>query len=154
RVESVTVARGRHELRVHRVLGAPDGARAELTGWATEPGGPVRSQLYGLHGWEAREEVRAPQGTAFTRWAVLPRLAADTTGTAVLVALASLTAEPPEPPSGPRPTAGPAPSADPLETVVDKVEVRRRTGPDGVTVEVRWAEDGTRTRIAFGRGTV
>ncbi|MFE7459058.1 DUF2264 domain-containing protein [Streptomyces sp. NPDC057554] len=154
RVESVTVARGRHELRVHRVLGAPDGARAELTGWATEPGGPVRSQLYGLHGWETREEVRAPQGTAFTRWAVLPRLAADTTGTAVLVALASLTAEPPEPPSGPRPTAGPAHSADPLETVVDEVEVRRRTGPDGVTVEVRWAEDGTRTRIAFGRGTV
>ncbi len=74
RVESVTVARGRHELRVHRVLGAPDGARAELTGWATEPGSPVRSRLYGLQGWAAAgpEDVRAPQGTAFTRWAVLP----------------------------------------------------------------------------------
>ncbi|WP_411117850.1 DUF2264 domain-containing protein [Streptomyces sp. 058-1L] len=137
RVESVTVARGRYELRVHRVLGAPDGARAELTGWATEPGGPVRSQLYGLHGWEVPEEVRAPQGTAFTRWAVLPRLGVDVAGTVILVALASLTAEP---------------DAGPLEAVVDHVGVR--PGPDGDTVEAGWAEDGTRTRIVFGREAV
>ncbi|MFD7854675.1 DUF2264 domain-containing protein [Streptomyces microflavus] len=137
RVESVTVARGRYELRVHRVLGAPAGARAELTGWAAEPGGPVRSQLYGLHGWEAREEVRAPQGTAFTRWAVLPRLSVDVAGTVVLVALASLTAEP---------------DAGPLEAVVGHVDVR--PGPDGDTVEAGWAEDGTRTRIVFGREAV
>ncbi|MFJ9977902.1 DUF2264 domain-containing protein [Streptomyces cyaneofuscatus] len=153
RVESVTVARGRYELRVHRVLGAPDGARAELTGWATEPGGPVRSQLYGLHGWAAPEEVRAPQGTAFTRWAVLPRLAADVAGDVVLVALASLTAEP---------------EAGPLEPVVDTTHVRPCPDEDGdpggdpggdsggdsggVGVEVCWAEDGARTRIFFGRG--
>lgn len=145
RVESVTVARGRYELRVHRVLGAPDGARAELTGWATEPDGPVRSQLYGLHGWAAPQEVRAPQGTAFTRWAVLPRLAADVAGDVVLVALASLTAEP---------------EAGPLEPVVDTAHVR--AGPDedggsggvGVEVEVGWAEDGGTTRIVFGRGAV
>ncbi|MFI5593787.1 hypothetical protein ACIA5G_52825 [Amycolatopsis sp. NPDC051758] len=37
RVESVTVARGRHELRAHRVLGAPPGASAEQTGWVTAP---------------------------------------------------------------------------------------------------------------------
>ncbi|WNF30681.1 DUF2264 domain-containing protein [Streptomyces sp. C11-1] len=134
RVESVTVARGRHELRVHRVLFAPDGARAELTGWATGPGGPVRSQLLGLHGWDTAEaeDVRAPQGTAFTRWAAVPRLAADVTGTAVLVALASLTAEP---------------DAAPLDGVVDRVEVT------GDTVTVHWAEDEARARIAFGRGT-
>ncbi|NEB65611.1 hypothetical protein G3I39_00775, partial [Streptomyces fulvissimus] len=110
---------------------------AELTGWAAEPGGPVRSQLYGLHGWEAPEEVRAPQGTAFTRWAVLPRLGVDVAGTVVLVALASLTAEP---------------DAGPLEAVVDHVGVR--SGPDGDTVEAGWAEDGTRTRIVFGREAV
>ncbi|ARI51166.1 DUF2264 domain-containing protein [Streptomyces griseobrunneus] len=141
RVESVTVARGRHELRVHRVLGAPDGARAELTGWAAEPGGPVRSRLYGLHGWAAAEpeDVRAPQGTAYTRWAVLPRLTADASGAVVLVALASLTADP---------------EAGPLEPVVEAVDVR--PGPDGGTVEVRadWAEDGTRTRIVLGRDAV
>ncbi|MEV6474009.1 DUF2264 domain-containing protein [Streptomyces sp. NPDC051657] len=134
RVESAIVARGRHELRVHRVLGAPDGARAELTGWATDPGGTVRSRLWGLHGWEAPEDVRAPQGTAFARWATVPRLAADVTGTVVLAALASLTA---------------APEADPEPAeVVGRVEVA------GDTVEVRWAQDGARTRITFGGAAV
>ncbi|MER5986181.1 DUF2264 domain-containing protein [Streptomyces sp. NPDC001787] len=133
RVESVTVVRGRYELRVHRVLGAPDGARIEQTGWATGPGDGVRSQLHGLHGWQEREEVRAPQGTAFTRWAVLPRLSADTRGTALLVALASLTAEP---------------DAGGLAAVAD---VRAANGD---TVEAVWAWDGARTRIVFGSAGV
>lgn len=142
RVESVTVVRGRHELRVHRVLGAPAGARAEQTGWATGPGDAVRSALHGLHGWSARDEVRAPQGTAFTRWAVLPRLAADVEGTAVLVALASLTADP---------------DAAPLDAVVRAGGGDRDGdggGGDGSTVEVAWADDGTTTRIGFEPLTV
>lgn len=128
RVESVTVVRGRYELRVHRVLGAPAGSLAEQTGWATDPGGEVRSALRGLHGWAGREEVRAPQGTAFTGWAVLPRLAAEVEGTTVLVALASLTANPE--------AAGP-------DVAVSGVDV------DGDTVEVRWADGGAVTRIGF-----
>lgn len=128
RVESVTFVRGRYELRVHRILGAPAGAHAEQTGWATDPRGAVRSELSGLHGWEKQEEVRAPQGTAFTRWAVLPRLGADVEGTDVLVALASLTAEPDRVP----------PSA-----AVSGVNV------DGDTVEVAWADDGSTTRVRF-----
>ncbi|MGW0782660.1 DUF2264 domain-containing protein [Streptomyces sp. NPDC002913] len=128
RVESVTVVRGRYELRVHHVLGAPAGARAEETGWATEPGGTVRSALHGLHGWAEQEEVRAPQGTAFTRWAVLPRLGAEVEGTEVLVALASLTGEP---------------GAGPLADAVSGVEVA------GETVAVRWTDDGSTTRIGF-----
>ncbi|WP_344563054.1 DUF2264 domain-containing protein [Streptomyces axinellae] len=36
-VESVTVVRGRWEVRVHRVVGAPEGTRVRLTGWATAP---------------------------------------------------------------------------------------------------------------------
>ncbi|MEU3151857.1 DUF2264 domain-containing protein [Streptomyces griseus] len=149
RVESVTVARGRHELRVHRVLGAPDGARAELTGWATDPGGPARSRLRGLHGWEAPEDVRAPQGTAFAPWATVPRLAAEVTGTVVLAALASLTAEPEAAPeSAPDAVPEAAPETDPLDGVVDRVEVADDT------VEVRWAEDGARTRITFGGAAV
>ncbi|MEU5288919.1 DUF2264 domain-containing protein [Streptomyces sp. NPDC020755] len=134
RVESAIVARGRHELRVHRVLGAPDGARAELTGWATDPGGAVRSRLWGLHGWEAPEDVRAPQGTAFARRATVPRLAAEVTGTVVLAALASLTADP---------------EADP-----EPAEVVGRVRVAGDTVEVRWAQDGARTRITFGEAAV
>ncbi|MET7646955.1 DUF2264 domain-containing protein [Streptomyces sp. NPDC005426] len=133
RVESVTVVRGRYELRVHRVLGAPHGARVEQTGWATGPGSPVTSALRGLHGWESRDEVRAPQGTAYTRWALLPRLGADAEGTAVLVALASLSAEP---------------GAEVLDAVVSGVNV------DGDTVEVCWAEDSATTRVTFGPVTV
>ncbi|MEV1044084.1 DUF2264 domain-containing protein [Streptomyces sp. NPDC049916] len=156
RVESVTVARGRDELRIHRVLGAPDGARAELTGWATGPGDGASSLLLGLYGWDAAraEDVRAPQGTAFTRWATVPRLTATlpaattsstptapsgtavTRGPAVLVALASLSAAP---------DAGAPVEA---EEAVDRVEVT------GDTVAVRWSDDGAWTRIAFGRGAV
>ncbi|MBT2450874.1 DUF2264 domain-containing protein [Streptomyces sp. ISL-43] len=128
RVESVTVVRGRHELRVHRVHGAPHGARVEQTGWATGPGEPLRSGLHPLHGWGALDEVRAPAGTAFTPWARMPRLVAEARGTSLYAALATLTGEP-----------EPAPLSE-AATVV-------RADTD--TVEVRWADDGSLTRIAF-----
>ncbi|WP_328334186.1 DUF2264 domain-containing protein [Streptomyces sp. NBC_00455] len=131
RVESVTVVRGRHELRVHRVLGAPAGARVEHTGWATGTDGALRSELLGVYGWQTRDAVRAPQGTAFTRWAVVPRLGADTAGTSVLVSLATLTADP---------------DAAPLTAVLTGV----RVDEDGAGVEAVWADDGSTTRIAFG----
>ncbi|MET9428323.1 DUF2264 domain-containing protein [Streptomyces sp. NPDC003036] len=133
RVEHVTVVRGRYELRVHRVTGLPRGARAHLSGWATGPDEALASQLYGLHGWADPDaaELRAPQGTAYTRWATLPRLATGPSdgGTALLVALASLTAVP-----------DPAPLAE--AAVLDGTD-------DGDTVEVRWRDDGSLTRISF-----
>lgn len=117
RVESVTVAKGTRELRVHRVLGAPFGAEVEQTGWAAaDPSG-----LNPVHGWERRDEVAAPQGTAFTRWACVPRLSASAHGTALFAALATLTEEP-------VPAVVSAATAD--------------------TIEVRW-EDNTITRITF-----
>lgn len=128
RVESVTVAKGRHELRVHRVVGAPRGARVTQTGWATGPEEPLLSALHPLHGWSGQDEQRAPQGTAFTRWARMPRLTAEAEGTAVYAALATLCAEP-----------EPAPLAD-AATVESATED---------AVEVRWADDGSVTRIAF-----
>ncbi|NBM20708.1 hypothetical protein GUY61_35340, partial [Streptomyces sp. GC420] len=135
RVESVTVVRGRLELRAHRVVGAPPGARVEQTGWATGPGEPPLSALHGLHGWTGRDEVRAPEGTAFARWVRVPRLSADAEGTAVYAALATLTAEP-----------GPAPLADAVgEVTVDA---------DSGVLRVRWADDGALTRIGFGPLTV
>ncbi|TDF45985.1 DUF2264 domain-containing protein [Streptomyces sp. WAC05374] len=134
RAESVTVARGRHELRAHRLVGLVPGARVRLSGWATGPEEPLVSRLHGLYGWEGpAEEVRAPQGTAFTRWAVLPRLSVTVPegGTVVLVALASLTG---------------AGDAGPLAGVAVVERVRAEA------VEVRWAGDGALTRITFAPG--
>lgn len=124
RVESVTVARGRYELRVHRVVGAPHGAGVTLTGWASDA---LSSQLHGLYGWGERDEVRAPQGTAYERWVRVPRLSGEAEGTAVFVALASLSAD--------------EPSA-PLTDVVP--DVRFNEGE----LRVLWA-DGPQTAVTF-----
>ncbi|MFD1659227.1 DUF2264 domain-containing protein [Streptomyces caeni] len=134
RVESVTVVRGRHELRVHRVVGAPEGARVTHTGWATGPDQSVVSVLHGLHGWdEGPEVVRAPQGTAYTRWAGVPRLGGRAGGTSVHVCLAVLTA---------------GPGADSVTDAVAGVAVA------GDGVEVTWARDGARSRVGFDPVTV
>ncbi|MGW4109193.1 DUF2264 domain-containing protein, partial [Streptomyces sp. NPDC004976] len=138
RVESVTVAHGHHELRAHRVVGAPAESRLTLTGWATGPEESLVSALYGLHGWDdpSAEAVRAPQGTAWTPWALLPRLTGRCGGTSVHVALASLTD-----------TDVGADTEDagtvPLSEAVDEVRVG-----DGA-IEVVWAGGTARTRIAF-----
>ncbi|MDT0443025.1 DUF2264 domain-containing protein [Streptomyces johnsoniae] len=133
RVESVTVARGRYELRVHRVIGAPPGSRVAQSGWATGPDEPLVSALHGLHGWTDLAERRAPQGTAFTRTAGVPRLTAAVEGTALFAALATLTA---------------TPEPAPLPTAVTRVSV------DGAVLEVRWADDGSTTRVGFEPLTV
>ncbi|MFE0811216.1 DUF2264 domain-containing protein [Streptomyces sp. NPDC058794] len=130
RVESVTVAKGPYELRVHRVTGAPPGARLTHTGWATGPEEPLVSALHGLHGWNpGPETVRAPQGTAYTQWAELPRLSGESGGgTSLHVCLAALTGEP-----------GPGPLADAVTEVL----------PGEREVEVVWADGGGRTRVSF-----
>lgn len=140
RAQSVTFVRGRFELRLHRVTGAPAGARVRLTGWATGPESgrksgpdePVTAQLHGLHGFAGPGPamLRAPQGTAFTRWAQVPSLTGDATGTALFVALAALTG------------AGTADAA-PLHTAASLISA------DEDSAEIRWTPDGTRTRVAF-----
>ncbi|MBQ0826350.1 DUF2264 domain-containing protein [Streptomyces tagetis] len=132
RVESVTVARGPYELRVHRVTGAPPGTRVTHTGWATGPDEPLVSALHPLYNWPGGPEpVRAPAGTAFTRWAEVPRLTGESEGVSLHVCLAVLAAA-----AGPVP---PGPSAV-AEVTADPEHGR------GVTV--RWA-DGPRTRVRF-----
>ncbi|MEU0743293.1 DUF2264 domain-containing protein [Streptomyces sp. NPDC006134] len=129
RVESVTVAYGVYELRVHRVTGAPAGARVTHTGWATGPDEPLVSALHGLHGWEPEpERVRAPRGTAYTRWATVPRLTGAAGGTSVHVCLAALTTGP-----------GPGPLAEAVAEVV----------AGDTEVVVVWAGGGVRTRVRF-----
>jgi hypothetical protein len=132
RVQSVTVVRGRLELRVHRVIGAPDGSRVEQTGWATGRGEGVRSALYPLYGWTGQDEVRAPAGTAFVPWARVPRLTAEAAGTRLYAALATLTE-----------ASEPALAAAVTEVSADA---------DGVAV--RWADDGSLTRVTFEPVTV
>lgn len=134
RVESVTFVRGPHELRVHRVHGAPYGSRVEQTGWATGPEEPLRSELHPVHGWEARDEARAPAGTAFTRWASVPRLTAAAAGTGPYAALVALTG-----------TGTRAAEPDPVPIT----EVLTCVAADQGSIEVRWADDGSLTRIAF-----
>ncbi|MET9162270.1 DUF2264 domain-containing protein [Streptomyces parvulus] len=132
RVESVTVARGPYELRVHRVVGAPPGARITHTGWATGPEEPLASALHGLHGWfPGTETVRAPQGTAFVPWAELPRLSGEAGGTTVHVCVAVLAGEPVN--------VSPADAVTAVEPGDD----------DGGSVEVVWADDAARTWISF-----
>ncbi|MFE4574406.1 DUF2264 domain-containing protein [Streptomyces chartreusis] len=141
RVESVTVARGPHELRVHRVVGAPDGTRLTQTGWATGPDDALVSTLHGLHGWRpGPETVRAPQGTACTAWAELPRLTADVDGTSLYVCLTALTGKSePKPPTGAIADAAP----DCVAEAVARVVV------EGTGVEVVWADGAGRTRVDF-----
>ncbi len=131
RAESVTVAHGNLELRVHRVVGAPPGSRVTLTGWATGPEEPTVSALHGLYGWDdpAPEPVPAPQGTAWTPWARVPRLTGGCGGTTVHLALACLTTGPDAPP--------------PLERAVTDVRVEDQA------VELTWTQDGSRTRVSF-----
>ncbi|MCX2947435.1 DUF2264 domain-containing protein [Lentzea sp. NEAU-D7] len=86
RIESVTAVWDDQELRIHRVIGAPPGTRAELTGWATDP----RSPLAGVRGWTGSELRTAPQGTAFVATAKVPVLTAEVEGTVTLAAVAVL----------------------------------------------------------------
>lgn len=132
RVQSVTVARGRLELRVHRVIGAPYGSLVEQTGWATGRGEAVWSALYPLHGWTGQDEVRAPAGTAFVSWARVPRLTGEAAGTRLYAALATLTEA----------------SEPALAAAVTEVSA------DADSVAVRWADDGSLTRVTFEPVTV
>lgn len=134
RVESVTLAHGPHELRVHRVLGAPAGAAVRETGWATGTAEPQpASALHPLLGWTGQDTVRAPQGTAATRWALLPRVTGEAEGTALFASLARLA------------VASDLPGL--AGTVTAAEAGRDENGAD--EVRVHWA-DGARTRVRFG----
>ncbi|WP_298803396.1 DUF2264 domain-containing protein [uncultured Pseudokineococcus sp.] len=119
RVESVVLARGRWEVRVHRLRGVPDGVDVVESGWAVagpavedvvatslpstgrgapdgvllRSSGPSRSlsgSLAPVRGWTTSRAARVPAGTAFGRWALVPELLARTP-VDLLVSVASLT---------------------------------------------------------------
>lgn len=82
-VESVTLVRGRWEVRVHRVVGAPPGTLVRVTGWASE----LPTSLAPLWGLAPTAPIRAPHGTAYARWVTVPALVGDTPLVAALAAL-------------------------------------------------------------------
>lgn len=131
-IQSVTVCRGPWELRVHRTVGAPPGARILVTGWATGPDDPLESVLVPLHGLRREHPRVAPEGTAFTRVAQVPTLSGPADDSAV-VALAALRTGVP---------AGTTPDA------------ARITDHDPAGVRVRWTSDGCGTSIRFTRAGV
>lgn len=127
RVESITIVQGQYELRIHRVVGAPPGTIVAQTGWATAE--QLQSHLVGLYGWAHSGTVRAPQGTAFTRWTTVPVLTASVEGTDLFAALAVLTGEP---------------SAALLASPVAVISA------SPTSLQVRWAATGSTTNIRFG----
>ncbi|MEU1785537.1 DUF2264 domain-containing protein [Streptomyces sparsogenes] len=153
RIDSLTLARGPLELRVHRTVNVPAGTTVQHSGWAVavppgtaaEPGGEagpagevclagarVTARLLPLHGWASSSARRAPQGTAYGPWALVPELTGtvgDEEAGTVFAALACLTGDPGAPPLAGLATA----------------EV------SGLTVTVRWA-DGGRTAVRLDGG--
>lgn len=153
RVDSITVVRGRLEVRIHRLVNVPDNAVVRQTGWAialdrppaheghptvdgAEPATPaevllgnaeVTGQLAAAHGFTGQRMVRAPQGTAFGAWAMVPELHGTLSAgpdPGLFVALASLTGD-----------TEPAPLARLVQVSVRGPVVRLRW-PDGESTAV------------------
>lgn len=95
KVTSIVLVHGSAEVRIHVIEGAPEGASAQSSGWATptEADTGVTSTLLPVVGWTERNEVTAPEGTAFETLVQVPRLEVPLLPgqRQVLVSLASLT---------------------------------------------------------------
>ncbi|OEV06707.1 hypothetical protein AN219_33765, partial [Streptomyces nanshensis] len=113
------------------------------------------------HGWDddAPAALRAPQGTAFTRWALVPALSGDAEGTALFVALAAL----PLTPAGrvPGDETGDETGAETGdETAASEAAPPPLSGSarllsaDAASAVVRWQSDGRVTRLAFAGDAV
>ncbi|MBO8193225.1 DUF2264 domain-containing protein [Streptomyces oryzae] len=124
RVESVTVVRGRWEVRVHRVLGAPAGTRIRLTGWAADE--DLATELIPLHGLTPTDPLRAPHGTAYARWVRVPAAEGELDGTGVCAAAAAL-------------GGSDGDAAPPRVSVTEGTEA----------LEIAWGDGGGRVRVTF-----
>ncbi|GAA0925443.1 DUF2264 domain-containing protein [Pseudonocardia zijingensis] len=136
RIESLVVARGAWEVHVHRLRAVPAGIPVTVTGWALAAATPqdlddhvdgvtvevrtkeTTTRLVGCHGFDAAGVDRAPQGTAYGAWALVPTLRGSVRAGELLVTASTLTA---------------APGA-----AVPQVAV------DGTSVSIDWS-DGSRT---------
>jgi hypothetical protein len=144
RIESLVVARGRWEVHVHRLRGVPAGVPVTVSGWAlaatTPPEivqhvdgrtvtlrtGTTASRLVGCHGWAQGVAQRAPQGTAYGAWALVPVLRGGVVPGDLLVSASSLTA------------AGDGGAPPAVEVVGERVTIG---WPDGSRTDALWAAD-------------
>jgi hypothetical protein len=112
RIESLVVARSAWEVHVHRLRAVPAGVPVTVTGWALAATTPqdldpqvdgtsvvvrtdaTATRLVGCHGFDAAEVQRAPQGTAYGAWALVPTLRGTVVPGELLVAASTLTAAP------------------------------------------------------------
>jgi len=140
RIESLVVARGAWEVHVHRLHAIPAGIPVTVTGWALAASTPqeldeqvdgvavavstkeATTRLVGCHGFDAAGVQRAPQGTAYGAWALVPTLRGNVAAGELLVAASTLTSAP--------------------GTAAPEVAV------DGAEVTVAWA-DGARTACSW-----
>jgi hypothetical protein len=140
RIESLVVGHGAWEVHIHRLRAVPAGIPVSVTGWALAGAAPqeldeavdgpavavradaTATRLVGCHGWTEASVQRAPQGTAYGDWALVPTLRGAVVPGELLVSASTLTA------------AHRAGAPD--------VEV------DGATVAVTWP-DGARTTCTW-----
>jgi hypothetical protein len=112
RIESLVLARGAWEVHVHRLRAVPAGIPVTVTGWALAAATPqdlesqidgasvtlrtdaTATRLVGCHGFAAAEIQRAPQGTAYGAWALVPTLRGTVVPGELLVSASTLTAAP------------------------------------------------------------
>ncbi|MFE5258617.1 DUF2264 domain-containing protein [Streptomyces coelicoflavus] len=138
RVVSATVCRGLWELRVHRMDNAPEGTEVRVSGWATGTDTGLCSTLVPLTGLRHDQPTAAPDGTAFSPYVRVPLLTGRVAGTALVAALAALSADP----------AGPSHDAvEMVESGSDFVIVRWVS--DGLTTHIRLRPDGVRVDSGY-----
>lgn len=112
RIESLVVARGAWEVHVHRLRAVPAGVPVTVTGWALAAATPqdldlhvdgvavalrtgaTATRLIGCRGFDSAEVQRAPQGTAYGAWALVPTLRGTVVPGELLVTASTLTAAP------------------------------------------------------------
>jgi hypothetical protein len=110
RIESLVVARGAWEVHIHRLRAVPAGIPVTVTGWALAAATPqeldpavdgltvavrtdaTATRLLGHHGWTEASVQRAPQGTAFGAWALVPTLRGTVVPGELLACASTLTA--------------------------------------------------------------
>ncbi|MEW1958096.1 DUF2264 domain-containing protein [Kineococcus sp. NPDC059986] len=108
----VVVARGAWEVRVFSFEAAPAGTAVTATGWALAAAGPweldtevagtavqvdapgLRTRFAAVAGFDVADVVRAPAGTAFGDWALVPRLRGVATRSPAVVAATLSAADP------------------------------------------------------------
>ncbi|GAA3471001.1 DUF2264 domain-containing protein [Nonomuraea roseola] len=99
-IESVSMVRGPHEVRLHRVT-APSGTVVRQTGWALPEaaGEELTGALLPLHGFTRSSVMESSEGTVFGPDALVPCLEGECAGPeSVFVCVATLSAAPAPPP--------------------------------------------------------